>query len=149
LFFAMLRELWDSLLTRRRDVIKPSAPPPSSSTQPSFHPSAIEMSNVRVAVITGAGQGIGRAIAIRLAEDGMDVVVNDLESQRHHLEEVRDVIAARGRRALIFTGDVSDEQTVKTLISTVVDGLGAIDVVSHFRLACPSLLLTYFSEDGG
>jgi NAD(P)-dependent dehydrogenase (short-subunit alcohol dehydrogenase family) len=95
------------------------------------------MSHTRVAVVTGAGQGIGRAIAIRLAEDGMDVGINDLESQRHNLEEVQSAIAARGRRAFVFTGDVSDEQTVKTLVSSVVKALGGVDVVSTLPCHMP------------
>ncbi|KAJ3573819.1 hypothetical protein NP233_g2195 [Leucocoprinus birnbaumii] len=125
----MLRGILDSFINRRRSVIKPSTAPPSPSINPSSLPSTIAMAAVRVAIVTGAAQGIGRAIAIRLAEDGMDVAINDLESQRHNLEAVREVILARGRKSLVFTGDMSDEQTVKTMISTVAENLGGVDVM--------------------
>ncbi|KAF5349140.1 hypothetical protein D9756_009479 [Leucocoprinus leucothites] len=106
------------------------------------------MSTVRVAIVTGAAQGIGRAIAIRLAEDGMDVAINDLDSQRHNLEAVRDVILARGRKSLIFTGDISDEQTVKAMISTVVDGLGGVDVmVANAGICFPKSMLETTVEE--
>ncbi|OOG70956.1 MULTISPECIES: 3-oxoacyl-ACP reductase family protein [Sinorhizobium/Ensifer group] len=63
------------------------------------------------AIVTGAGSGIGRAIALRLAADGYAVVVNDLSSERS--EAVADEIAAAGGVALAVSGDVSSEADVK------------------------------------
>lgn len=88
------------------------------------------MSSARVAIVTGAAQGIGRAIAIRLAEDGLDVAINDLETQRDSLEELQAIISSKGRKAFIFTGDVSEESTVKSLVNSVVEALGGVDVVN-------------------
>lgn len=48
--------------------------------------------SVRNAIVTGAANGIGRAIALRLAEDGLNVAVNDIEANRHELEAVRSEI---------------------------------------------------------
>ncbi|WP_376742878.1 SDR family NAD(P)-dependent oxidoreductase [Ensifer canadensis] len=59
------------------------------------------------AIVTGAGSGIGRAIALRLAADGYAVVVNDLSPER--CEAVADEIAAAGGVALAISGDVSSE----------------------------------------
>src|SRR5215204_6059321 len=60
----------------------------------------------RVAVVTGSGQGIGRAIAWGLADAGGDVVVN--ARRRADLEETAAGVVARGRRALIADGDIRD-----------------------------------------
>lgn len=92
------------------------------------------MSNVRVAIVTGAAQGIGRAIAIRLAGDGLDVAINDVEAQRSNLQEVQATIVAKGRKAFIYTGDVSEESVVKTLVASVAEALGGVDVVSSMNI---------------
>lgn len=78
----------------------------------------------RVAVVTGSGQGIGRAIAWGLADFGCDVVLNarridDLEAAAAGVEE-------RGRRALIVDGDIRDFS--ETLARRTIDGFGRLDV---------------------
>jgi NAD(P)-dependent dehydrogenase (short-subunit alcohol dehydrogenase family) len=88
------------------------------------------MSQVRIAIVTGAAQGIGRAIALRLADDGLDVAINDLEIKRSSLQEIQAIIIAKGRKSIICTGDVSSEAAVKSMVDTVVESLGGLDVVS-------------------
>jgi NAD(P)-dependent dehydrogenase (short-subunit alcohol dehydrogenase family) len=89
-----------------------------------------------VAVVTGSAQGIGRSIAIRLAEDGYDIVINDLESKEENLEEVKKEITANfpERRVLAVLGDVSIEEDVKGLIGSAVKEFGSLNVVSRFQL---------------
>jgi NAD(P)-dependent dehydrogenase (short-subunit alcohol dehydrogenase family) len=84
-----------------------------------------------VAVVTGSAQGIGRSIAIRLAVDGYDVVINDLESNKENLEEVKKEIVADlpERRVLVVLGDVSVEEDVKGLIESTVKEFGSLNVV--------------------
>lgn len=72
------------------------------------------MSGAHVAIITGAGSGIGRATALRLARDGYSVVVNDLSAER--AEEVAATIRARGGSAIGAVGDVSSESDVTALV---------------------------------
>ncbi|RDB27112.1 Diacetyl reductase [(S)-acetoin forming] [Hypsizygus marmoreus] len=82
-----------------------------------------------VAFVTGASQGIGRAIALRLADDGFDVALNDLPSSKDKLDAVSKEITAKGRRTWIALGDISVEDNVQSMISTVVENLGQLDVM--------------------
>lgn len=87
------------------------------------------MSPTRVAIVTGAAQGIGRSIALRLAADGLDVAVNDVESQKQALDAVVSEIQAKGRKAVALTADVSSEEDVKNMVEKTVEHLGRLDVV--------------------
>ncbi|RVU35066.1 SDR family oxidoreductase [Hwanghaeella grinnelliae] len=82
----------------------------------------------KVAIVTGAGKNIGRTIALALAEDGADVVVNG-RSDTALLEGVAGEIEALGRRALPVLADVSNEDQVKALVAKAVDHFGGIDIV--------------------
>jgi meso-butanediol dehydrogenase/(S,S)-butanediol dehydrogenase/diacetyl reductase len=83
----------------------------------------------RVALVTGAARGIGRAIALRLAVDGLDVAVNDLPNSSE-LDDVVREIESKGRRSLAVPADVSLEEGVEKIIQQVVQNLGSLDVVS-------------------
>lgn len=86
--------------------------------------------SARVAFVSGAAQGIGLKIALRLADDGLDVAVNDLPAKKTELEELVSQIKAKGRRAIAVFGDVSVEDDVRNAIDKVVADLGGLDVVS-------------------
>lgn len=84
----------------------------------------------RVALVTGAAQGIGRGIALRLAKDGFDVAVNDLSSNSDTLEELAQGISdSSGGRAIPILGDVSSESDVVGMVKTCASELGGLDVV--------------------
>jgi 3-oxoacyl-[acyl-carrier protein] reductase len=82
----------------------------------------------RVALVTGAQQGIGRAAALALARAGGDVALNYLDD-RAAAEKAADEIRALGRRALVIRGDVSRAADVQSLLDGVGRGLGAPDVL--------------------
>ena len=88
----------------------------------------------RIALVTGAAQGIGEAIALQLADDGLDVAINDIPQKEGQLADVAKAIEAKGRRALIVCGDVSAECDVASVVSRTVTGLGGLDVVRRVPL---------------
>ncbi|KAF8993614.1 hypothetical protein BDQ17DRAFT_1545961 [Cyathus striatus] len=80
-----------------------------------------------VAVVTGASRGIGRAIALRLAQDGFNIHITATNSER--LKDVKRSIEDLGKKCSIYVGDVSKEEVVKALIESAVDELGSVDVM--------------------
>jgi 7-alpha-hydroxysteroid dehydrogenase len=81
----------------------------------------------KVAVVTGAGRGIGRATAVTLAGAGADVVVSARSVE--DLEGVVAEIEALGRRALAVPADLSDLSTMPTLVAAALEAFGALDIV--------------------
>lgn len=86
------------------------------------------MSNGKVAVITGAGRGIGRAIALQFAEAGYQVVIN-YRSSITQVEELLTSIQAGGGKAIAIRADISKEEEAKQLVDETVKQLGKIDVL--------------------
>ncbi|KAB2716260.1 SDR family oxidoreductase [Brucella intermedia] len=83
----------------------------------------------KIALVTGASRGIGRAIAIGMAKRGFDVAINDIERQQDALQEVARAIEATGRQALTVYADVSNKADVEAMVSNVVDVFGRIDAL--------------------
>ncbi|WP_168704397.1 3-oxoacyl-ACP reductase [Gordonia paraffinivorans] len=82
----------------------------------------------RVAVVTGAGAGLGRAEAIGLAAEGASVVVNDLQAALD-ASDVIDTITAAGGRAIPVPGDISESATASAIMAAATDQLGSLDIV--------------------
>ena len=90
----------------------------------------------RVAVVTGAGRNIGRAIALALAEGGGKVAVNGRRN-RAAVDSVVGEIEAKGGEAMAAMADVSDEAAVAEMIAAVVRRFGRIDIVVNNAAARP------------
>jgi NAD(P)-dependent dehydrogenase (short-subunit alcohol dehydrogenase family) len=82
----------------------------------------------KIAVVTGAGQGIGRGIAEIFAEEGADLVLNDVVPSKG-LEELSDWIRGKGRRAVTVLGDVSLRSDVEQILERGWADLGPIDIL--------------------
>lgn len=96
----------------------------------------------KVALVTGAGKNIGRAIALRLARDGAAVVVNG-RSDRAAVEAVAGEIAAMGGRAIAHLADVSDEAAVAGMMGAAAAAFGGVDIaVSNAGLRRQTPLLS-------
>lgn len=84
----------------------------------------------RVAIVTGGSRGIGRAIAVQLAADGMSLVVNFAGNQKAADDTVEAIADASGQ-AIAVQGDVADEQAMEQLFQKAEDAFGGIDAVIH------------------
>lgn len=80
----------------------------------------------RVAVITGGARGLGRASALRIAEEGRDIVIADLVDAGH---DVVKEVEALGQKALYIPTDVTDEAAVQSLVQQTIDTFGRLDIL--------------------
>lgn len=83
----------------------------------------------RVALVTGASRGIGLAIARALAQDGFDLVLNDIARQEAELKAAQDEITGMGRRCIIALADVRDEAEVARMAEAALAEFGQVHAV--------------------
>ena len=83
----------------------------------------------RVAVVTGAAGGVGRAVALQLASSGADVAVTDIHERVEPLCELAAEISQMGRKSIATTADVTDRTDIDHLIGDVLNAFGAVDLL--------------------
>lgn len=100
----------------------------------------------KIAVVTGAARGIGRAVAERLADEGADVALCDLNAE--WLAEAADAVRAKGRRALCVAVDVSSPDAVSDAVGKVLAEFGRIDImVNNAGITRDKFILRMSEED--
>lgn len=96
----------------------------------------------RVAVVTGASRGMGRAISLKLSSLGSKIVVNHIAAEADNAKEVVQTIIGQGGEAIAIEADVRDSDSVKAMMDKVVETWGKIDIlVNNAGITKDSLLL--------
>ncbi len=83
----------------------------------------------KIAIVTGAAQGIGRGIALEFAKEGADMMIMDLNGDR--LAEAAKEIEALGSKVETFVGNVADEETIVGCVNKTIETFGRIDILMH------------------
>jgi len=98
----------------------------------------------KVAIVTGSARGIGREIALRLAEAGANIVISDIADAEPVAEEIKKM----GRQSLAVTVDVSSASDVAGLVEKAIEKFGRIDIlVNNAGIARDQLLMRMSDED--
>lgn len=105
------------------------------------------MLNGKAALVTGGSRGIGRAIALELAQAGADVAINYAGNEAA-AREVADAVAALGRKAIIIKADVADAAQVDEMVKQTIAELGSLDIlVNNAGITRDNLLMRMKEEE--
>ena len=100
----------------------------------------------KVALVTGSGQGIGREIALTLAEEGCDICVSDVNTEV--AEETAKLVREKGCKSEVYKLDVSNLQMVEEVVGKVLDNFGKIDIlVNNAGITRDNLLMRMTESD--
>ena len=100
----------------------------------------------KVALVTGAGRGIGQAIAVMLAQDGVDIVVNDMDSDS--AEQTAEMIHSIGRKTLVSGANIVERSEVETMFDAITNQFGRLDVlVNNAGITRDNLLVKMTEEE--
>jgi len=100
----------------------------------------------KVAIVTGGSRGIGRAICLRLAQEGCDVIVNYVRHREKAIEVVKE-IKMIGRRSIAIKADISEFAQVNRMVKATVQEFGRIDILVNNAGVYSERLLTELSEE--
>ena len=99
----------------------------------------------KVALVTGAGRGIGRAIAVMLAQEGADIVVNDMDSDS--AEQTAEMIYSIGRKTLVSGANIVERSEVQMMFDSIKNQFNRLDILINNAGITRDNLLVKMSED--
>lgn len=103
--------------------------------------------NRKSALVTGASRGIGRAIALQLAQDGFNIAIN-YNGNKEKADEVAEEVGALGVNAMVIQANVSEETAVQEMVKAVIDKFGSLDVlVNNAGITKDNLIMRMKEED--
>ncbi|EUC30204.1 hypothetical protein COCCADRAFT_104471 [Bipolaris zeicola 26-R-13] len=109
---------------------------------------SVTSNDKKTAIVTGSARGIGKAIALRLANDGYDVCINDIAANKSEAEQVAKEIRDIGRKSVVHTADVSNLSEVQSLVQASVSELGPLNtMVANAGIAQVKGLLDLTEQD--
>jgi 3-oxoacyl-[acyl-carrier protein] reductase len=98
----------------------------------------------KVALVTGAGRGIGRAIAVMLAKEGSDIIVNDVDSGS--AEQTAEIIHSVGAQTLVSGANIVKRHEVQTMFDSIKNQFGRLDIlVNNAGITRDNLLVGYLT----
>ncbi|GHH98839.1 SDR family NAD(P)-dependent oxidoreductase [Neobacillus kokaensis] len=95
----------------------------------------------KVAIITGAGHGIGKAVAIQFAKEGAKLSLNYFGQNKNDMDLLLEELKNYGSEVIISDGDLSDENVVKSLVNHTVKTYGRIDILTNIAGICNQSLI--------
>jgi 3-oxoacyl-(acyl-carrier-protein) reductase len=103
------------------------------------------VSDIKVALVTGSGRGLGKAIALKLASEGIDIVVNDMDART--AMETADEIRVLGRKVLVSGANIADAVQVEEMFEDISECFGRLDIlVNNAGITRDSTFLKMTSE---
>lgn len=101
----------------------------------------------KVILITGAAQGIGKAIALKFASLGGKIALNDIQSQKEHLEDLKKEVQKMGGQSEYFFADISKFDEVQKMIEDIKNKFGRLDILVNNAGICKDKTLAKMSNE--
>ena len=101
----------------------------------------------KVVLITGASQGIGKATALKFAEEKASLAINDIEGQEEQLKELKNEIEKLGGKANYYLADVANYEEVEKMVQSIKNDLGKLDVLVNNAGICRDKTLAKMTKE--
>ena len=101
----------------------------------------------KVVLITGSAQGIGREIALKLADLKANIALNDIQAQEENLKKIKEEIEREGSKAQYFLADVSKSEEMQTVIQNIQKEFGRLDILVNNAGVCQDKTLAKMTKE--